>query len=79
MTGTLLAEEWKRCLRDVDDAEQVRLDLLTKALLRHLLDASALGIAGIVDNVMGPPVMVEGPRRSPNRPTDITGTCDWDM
>src|ERR1700679_3845876 len=50
MTRTLLVERREGCLCDVHDAEQVRLNLSTKALLCHLLDGSAVGEAGIVNN-----------------------------
>src|ERR1700723_178512 len=50
MTRVLSGENGKRGPGDVDEAKEVRLNLITKAPFRHLFDGGAIGIARVVDN-----------------------------
>jgi hypothetical protein len=50
MTRVLSVEDGKRRPCEVDEAKQVRLNLITKASFRHLFDGGAIGRARVVDN-----------------------------
>ena len=50
MTRALFVQHGEGGFRDVDDAEQVRLDLGAKVILGGVLDGRGVGIPGIVDH-----------------------------
>src|SRR6266568_4586583 len=61
----LLAEDREDRLRDVENAEQVRLELVAQLLLGDLLDRSEEPVARVVDDDVDPPErLVRGLHRS---------------
>src|SRR6266498_2402033 len=65
VTRALLAEDREDRLRDMENAEQVRLELVAQLLLGDLLDRSEEPVARVVDDDVDPPErLVRGLHRS---------------